>query len=118
MTPALVLCAVLWATDGDTLRVAHDCPVPDPRIRIADIDAPERGCGPWRRSREALAVLAGEAVWVLPLYQDRWGRTVADLATVEHEPIAPILIDMGLARSWRHDDRGRAIEPRPVWECD
>jgi endonuclease YncB( thermonuclease family) len=115
MIPALVICVVLSVADGDTLRA--DCGAGAEHIRIADLDAPERGgCGPWRRATAALAVLAGSHIWIIPRYRDRYGRTVADAATVEHEDIAAALIDLGLARPWRWSDDGRrALEPRPDW---
>lgn len=116
MTAALMLCAVLAVSDGDTLHV--DCPAMGPaRVRLADVDAPELGCASAEAARAALAALAGAQVWVAPRYRDRWGRLVADVATVEHEDVAGALVALGRAWPWPHDDRGRALALRPQFPC-
>jgi endonuclease YncB( thermonuclease family) len=70
---------VLRIVDGDTLEVVtaggdHQ------RIRLADIDAPERG-QPWsRRAREALtARVAGKPVRINRVATDVYGRTVGEV---------------------------------------
>jgi endonuclease YncB( thermonuclease family) len=68
---------VVRVSDGDSIQVLQAgqtrC-----RIRLADIDAPERG-QPWsRQSRDVLAgMIAGRDVWVQPVERDRYRRTVA-----------------------------------------
>lgn len=66
---------VVAISDGDTLAVLFQgAPV---RVRIADIDAPERGQPFSRKSREALASLCRNTVaTVQPVAVDRYGRTV------------------------------------------
>lgn len=77
-TPAASFSArVVSITDGDTLTVLDEQNVQH-KIRLAEIDAPERR-QPWGdRSREALSALAfGKTVSILQTDTDRYGRTVA-----------------------------------------
>jgi endonuclease YncB( thermonuclease family) len=64
--------------DGDTLSVRSGDETL--RVRLAQIDAPERG-QPWgRRAREALARLAaGRSARLVVVDRDDYGRSVADL---------------------------------------
>jgi endonuclease YncB( thermonuclease family) len=64
--------------DGDTLSVRAGGETF--RVRLAQIDAPERG-QPWgRRAREALARLAaGRSARLVVVDRDDYGRSVADL---------------------------------------
>jgi endonuclease YncB( thermonuclease family) len=64
--------------DGDTLSVRTGGETF--RVRLAQIDAPERG-QPWgRRAREALARLAaGRSARLVVVDRDDYGRSVADL---------------------------------------
>src|SRR5512145_8940 len=69
--------------DGDTLEVVRelgDGETRRERIRLAGIDAPERG-QPWsRRAKRALAErVLGKAVRVNAVSTDRWGRTVGEV---------------------------------------
>jgi endonuclease YncB( thermonuclease family) len=70
--------AVVAVHDGDTLsvRVGGDIE----RVRLAQIDAPERG-QPWgRRATQALARLAeGRAARLVVVDRDDYGRPVADV---------------------------------------
>lgn len=66
---------VVSVADGDTLTVVvggHEV-----RIRLAEIDAPERG-QPWAaRSRDTLRSLVdGQTVQIFETDRDRWGRVV------------------------------------------
>jgi endonuclease YncB( thermonuclease family) len=70
--------AVVAVHDGDTLSLrAGGTTI---RVRLAQIDAPERG-QPWgRRAREALERLAGgRRARLVPVDRDDYGRTVGDL---------------------------------------
>ena len=69
--------------DGDTLEVVRelgDGETKRERVRLAGIDAPERG-QPWsRRAREALSRKAfGKAVRINAVSRDRFGRTVGEV---------------------------------------
>ena len=77
---AALLCLVIGVTDGDTLTVR--CPPPDERVkvRIAAIDAPERGRPYSRLSRQSLVHLChGQQAFVQTRDVDRYDRIVADV---------------------------------------
>ena len=66
---------VIKVVDGDTISILHQGK--QLRIRLAEIDAPERGQPYWRKSREALAdYVSGKEVAVEGLDVDRYGRIV------------------------------------------
>lgn len=73
---AAFLASVIGITDGDTLTVLHDR---DPvKIRIAEIDAPEKKQPFGTRSKQALSDMCfGKQAEVIPQATDRYGRTVA-----------------------------------------
>lgn len=76
---AVVVALVVGISDGDTLTVRPDGREPI-KVRIAEIDAPERRqpFGNW--SREALAALCfRQRAEVQPVDVDRYGRTVAQV---------------------------------------
>lgn len=69
--------------DGDTIEVVRALDggeIRRERIRLAGIDAPERG-QPWsRRARQALSKrVLGKEVRVNAVSTDRWGRTVGEV---------------------------------------
>jgi len=67
---------VIAISDGDTLTVLHG--EQQVKIRLAEIDAPERKQPFGTRSRQALADLCFKVkATVRPLQKDRYGRTVA-----------------------------------------
>lgn len=72
---ATVVGRVVSVTDGDTLTVLVDNQ--QVRVRLAEIDAPERG-QPWASlSRDVLhAIVNGEIVQIVETDRDRWGRLV------------------------------------------
>jgi endonuclease YncB( thermonuclease family) len=73
-------CIVIGIADGDTLTAR--CDVPDGKanivVRVAEIDAPEKGQAWGNRSRQHLAALChSKPATVIPQTTDRYGRTVA-----------------------------------------
>jgi micrococcal nuclease len=70
---------VVAVHDGDTLTLRSDAG-PEERVRLAQIDAPERG-QPWsRRARHALARLTyGSQARLEVVDRDDYGRAVGDL---------------------------------------
>jgi endonuclease YncB( thermonuclease family) len=110
---AALLCTLISVTDGDTFKAA--CPEPV-IVRIANIDAPERKTCPRDAglSASALASLLIGTIAVQPLYDDRYGRTVANV-TVRGMDVGDAMIDVGAAKPWPHSDTGRALESRPEW---
>lgn len=83
MIPELLLCLIVGVSDGDSLTAR--CPTADAahpyqqvRVRLAEIDAPERGQPFGRRSRQHLSDLCFKVEAVIrPTATDRYGRTVA-----------------------------------------
>ena len=77
-TATLLLAAwtLVGAPDGDTLRLRQaDTEV---RVRLAEVDAPEKA-QPWSRAatRHLLTLCSGQEVRIVPVDTDRYGRTVA-----------------------------------------
>lgn len=73
---AAFLASVIGISDGDTLTVLHER---EPlKIRIAEIDAPEKAQPFGTRSKQALSDMCfGKQAEVVPQTKDRYGRTVA-----------------------------------------
>lgn len=78
--PGLLLCLVVGISDGDTLTVRCEAQAQTVRIRLAEVDAPEKK-QPWgERSRQSLAGLCfQQQAEVRPKTQDRYGRLVAQV---------------------------------------
>lgn len=80
MSVALLLCLVIGISDGDTLTARCDTPqgLQNLKVRLAEIDAPEKA-QPWgTRSRQHLAQLCfGRTAQVRTQAVDRYGRSVA-----------------------------------------
>ncbi|RZT93860.1 thermonuclease family protein [Rivibacter subsaxonicus] len=79
---SLLLCLVVGVSDGDTLsarcRAAPDATPQTLRLRLAEIDAPEKAQAFGARSRAHLAALCfGREAQVRAQALDRYGRTVA-----------------------------------------
>ena len=77
---ALLLCLVVGISDGDTLTSRCDTNkgAETIKVRLAEIDAPERGQPFGTRSKQALAALCFQQQAKLrPQRTDRYGRTVA-----------------------------------------
>lgn len=80
MLDALALCLVVAISDGDTLkaRCGLEGAYRQEVIRLAEIDAPEKGQPYGTRAKASLAVLCfGSWATIRPEKQDRYGRTVA-----------------------------------------
>jgi endonuclease YncB( thermonuclease family) len=73
---AVFIAAVIGISDGDTLTVLHERePI---KVRIAEIDAPEKKQPFGSRSKQALSDLCfGKQAEVTPQKKDRYGRTIA-----------------------------------------
>lgn len=100
MTPVL-LCVglVVGISDGDTLRVRCPAIQAEPiKVRLAEIDAPEKGQPFGSNARQALANLVFErTVEVQRVGTDRYGRVVARLAAEGHPDVNFELVRQGLA---------------------
>jgi endonuclease YncB( thermonuclease family) len=76
----VLVCVVIAVADGDSLTARCDDAGTSVNvsIRLAEIDAPERGQAFGRRSRQNLAALCqGQHAVLRPQTRDRYGRTVA-----------------------------------------
>lgn len=72
----VLIASVIGVSDGDTLTVLHD--QQQIKIRLAEIDAPEKAQPFGARSKQSLSNMCfGKAVEVSPRTLDRYGRTVA-----------------------------------------
>lgn len=129
---AAFLASVIGITDGDTLTVLHELePV---KIRLAEIDAPEKKQPFGTRSKQALSDLCfGKQAEVVPQKTDRYGRTIARVRC-DGQDASEQLVRSGMA--WVFDryvtdhslyplqDEARAsgrglwvdVEPVPPWE--
>jgi endonuclease YncB( thermonuclease family) len=73
---ALLLCAIVGITDGDTLTAR--CESQTIKVRLAEIDAPENGQPFAVRSKQHLSSLCyRQEAEIHPKTRDRYGRTVA-----------------------------------------
>lgn len=72
----LFVALVISISDGDTLTVLHD--QQQVKIRLAEIDAPEKAQAFGARAKQSLSDLCfGKQAEVVPQSSDRYGRTVA-----------------------------------------
>lgn len=77
-----MLCLVVAITDGDTIKARCGQPgaYQEVKVRLAEIDAPEKKQPFGQRSKEALSDLCFQAqATIRPATIDRYGRTVARL---------------------------------------
>lgn len=77
MLSALFLATVIGISDGDTLTVLNE-DKQQVKIRLAEIDAPEKGQPFGTQSKKSLSDLCfGKQAKVTPRVKDQYGRTVA-----------------------------------------
>lgn len=91
---------VVGVTDGDTITVLDEQNVQH-KIRLAEIDAPERG-QPWGdRSKQALSALVfGKTVSVQQTDTDRYGRIVAHVFS-DGRDVNREMVEQGAAWAYR-----------------
>lgn len=83
MLTTLLLCTVVGVSDGDTLKARCNTAAGSQTvsIRLAEIDAPERGQRFGQRSRRQLSALCfRQSAQVRATTVDRYGRTVAHVS--------------------------------------
>ena len=83
MLAALLLCAVVGISDGDTLtaRCKTGPRSTTIKVRLAEIDAPERAQPFGQRSRRHLSdICFRKTAEIRPIATDRYGRTVAHVS--------------------------------------
>ena len=112
----LAFCSAAWADfsgsvvdviDGDTIDVlVENRPV---RVRLAQIDAPERAQAFGTRSRQALsAMVFRQAVTVAEAGPDRYGRTLGTVF-VAGVNVNAAMIDQGMAWAYRQYVTDRSL---------
>lgn len=111
MTVALAfVCLAATAVDGDTLRCRGAFPEVNGRVRLARIDAPERGDAGYRQATAALAaIIEGQEVRCRIVdadprkrgfqHRDRFDRPVARCSAAGRD-LGEALIASKLARRW------------------
>ena len=138
--PATTTCLVVRIADGDTLTARCGAPgdYQQVKVRLAEIDAPEKAQPFGERSRQSLAAMcAGEQAVLRPTTTDRYGRTVARVecrgrdanseqvragmawayTQYQTDPAIPRLeLQARRARTGLWSDLGTAAEPAPPWE--
>lgn len=136
MPPTLLACLVVAVLDGDSLtaRCEVDGQAAVLQVRVAQIDAPERGQPFSQRSRQALIALCREQPARLRTAgEDRFGRTLAEVEC-QGRDVGAAQVEAGLAwvferyasnpalsslqAAARDDRRGlwRDAAPQPPWE--
>jgi endonuclease YncB( thermonuclease family) len=99
---------VVGITDGDTLKVLHDHH--EIRIRLAEIDAPEKRQPFGMRSKQSLSGLCyGVTADIEPVDTDRYGRTVSH---VECRGMDASTGQVRTGMAWVYD---RYVTPRSLY---
>jgi endonuclease YncB( thermonuclease family) len=130
---ASLLCLVVGISDGDTLTVRCG-DQPQQRIRLMEIDAPEKAQAYGQKAKQALSALVyGQQIDVEVSGSDRYRRTLAHLK-LDDVDINRVMVRQGFAWCYRQylrdrsclDDEARAKaqhlglwadpDPTPPWE--
>ncbi len=87
---------IVGVTDGDTLTAIVDGR--QLKVRLNGIDAPEKKQAFGNASKRALSDLVfGQRVSIVPLGKDRWGRTIAEVFTVDRQRVGLVMVRQGMA---------------------
>ena len=124
---------VVGVVDGDTITVLVG--VEPKRVRLAGIDAPEKGQAFGQRAKQATSRLVfGRTVRVVVRGQDRYGRTLGEVLLPDGKSVNKRLVGEGWAWHYtsyskgqrlaeleaaaRRSRRGLWVDPRavPPWE--
>lgn len=132
----MLICFVIAISDGDSLtaRCGHPGSSEQVKVRLAEIDAPERAQPFGNRSRQSLAELCHEQMAEIRIEKlDRFGRSVARV-TCRGQDASAHQVETGMAWAYtkylldvqfavgeqaaRHARTGlwRDEEPVPPWE--
>jgi endonuclease YncB( thermonuclease family) len=104
-----VVWRVVSVHDGDTLT-ALDGDNVQHKVRLAGIDAPERGQPFGTKARDGLAGMTmGKAVAVHVTDRDKYGRTVARIE-VEGQDVNRAMVAAGLAWHYTRYSKAKALE--------
>lgn len=94
---------VVGITDGDTINIRDGNRNPY-TVRLACIDAPETSQQPWgaiARDKLISLVPVGSGIRIKPIAKDMYGRTVAEVFTVQGDNINLRLVKDGFAPVYR-----------------
>jgi len=101
MSAAFLLCMgfIVGITDGDTLRVKCDAPnLGEIKVRLAEIDAPEKKQPYGQRAKVALSDLAfGKMAKIIQTDTDRYARVVARVEPAGDAEVNFALVRQGFA---------------------
>lgn len=95
----LLLCLIVGIADGDTLtaRCGEPGAYQRVKIRLAEIDAPEKGQAFGQRSKQHLSDLCfQQQATITPRTQDRYGRTVARVRC-QNQDASQAMVKAGMA---------------------
>lgn len=96
MTPLLYVFLFCTAVDGDTLRCG------DERVRLVNIDTPERGEAGYHEAKDHLRLLIrGEEVRCLVKRREKYGRLLGECGTKATPSLSDAMLDCGLAQRYR-----------------
>lgn len=131
--PQLISGRVVGVADGDTLTVLTPAKE-EVKVRLAEIDAPEKAQAFGQVSKKSLSDLAyGKTVEVRVVTMDRYERTVGEV-TVDGQDINQLQVERGLAWAYRkylhrpelldveaaaraaHRGLWADVDPIPPWE--
>lgn len=100
MNTLAALCLVVGISDGDSIKVRCD-QQPEERVRLTQIDTPERGQAFGAKAKQALSdLLFGEHVHLVREGKDRYGRTLGS-TYLEDEHINFAMVRKGMAWCYR-----------------
>ncbi len=115
MIGALLICAVVGISDGDTLKARCDVngTLTNLTVRLSEIDAPEKGQPFGHQSKQHLSDLCyRKRAEVRPASRDRYGRTAAQVICDGTDANAA-MVRSGIAWAYTRyltDPRVRAME--------
>jgi endonuclease YncB( thermonuclease family) len=97
---------VIKVTDGDSITVRSG--EANIKIRLAEIDAPERGQAWGHNARDELeGLVAGKTITITPRGQDRYGRTIAQIGA-DGQDVNREMVSRGSAWAYRAYLRDRS----------
>lgn len=102
---SIILCFVLYATDGDTLKV--DCDGKRENVRVAQIDAPEKKQPHGLLSSIALnSICSNDYARIEPIKRDKYGRMLANVKCGLHHKhdVASYMVQYGHAWPYMTND--------------
>lgn len=109
VTNNLLVALVIGISDGDTLTVLHN--QQQIKIRLAEIDAPEKAQPFGTKAKQSLAALCFQVqAEIKPEKRDRYGRTVARLSCNGHDA-STAQVTAGMAWVYRKYSTDPALPP-------